>query len=160
MVSSEVPSRGAASCVLTPLDGHTHPDRCCRSTWPIGLGTTVGCSTCLPKPETLCDNKTQGHGHGLRKPHKMQSSHIKVSSSSPQAQFSPVENPRPVCRHRRAAHPRPRLSVPASSASVHLPHTHPHLHITGGRCVLNVCQPYVLSRSRLLSVHSRQRASS
>lgn len=136
MVSSEVIS----SCVLTPLDGHTHPNRCCRSTWPFGLGMTVGCSTCLPKPETLCDNKTQGHGHGLRKPHKMQSSHIKVSSSSPQAQFSPVENARPVCRHHRATHPRPRLSVPAcccdlSHQPVYTSPTPTHTYITGvGAC--------------------------
>lgn len=31
---------------------------CCSCTWPFGLTMTVGCSTCLPKPETPCDNKT------------------------------------------------------------------------------------------------------
>lgn len=129
------------------------PNRCYRSTWPFGLMMTVGCRACLPKPETPCDNKTRDMvmGSGSSKPHKMQSSHIKVSSSSPQALFSTVETPRPVCRHDHATHLCPSLSLwPQPSSSI--PPT--HLHATGGcSCMLNVCQPYVLSRSRLLSVH-------
>lgn len=110
---------------------YTHTNRCYRRVWPFGLMRTVGCSTWLPKPETPCDNKTRDMvmGSGSSKPHKMQSSHIKVSRSSPQAQFSPAETPRQVCRRDHATHLRPRLCPslslwPQPSSSIAPPHTH------------------------------------